>query len=131
MRTLRLARIAAEAEGLRLREQARRTVVRAVVGIIALGFLGAAVAFAHIAVWYWLRLSWTELNAALAMAGGDFVIAVVLMVVAARSAPGRVEQEALALRRRAWDSAAGSLAVSALVVQVVRLVAELVGRRRA
>lgn len=130
MRTLRLARIAAEAEGLRLREQIRRTVVRAILGIIAMGFLAAAVVFANIAAWYWLRLYWTELNTALAMAGADIVMALLLMALAARSTPSRAEVEALAIRRQAMDSAAGSLAFSALAVQLLRLLADLVSRRR-
>lgn len=131
MRTLRLARIAAEAEGLRLREQAGRTMRRAVFAIIALGFLIAALACAHIAAWYWLRLYWTEPGAALVMAGADIAVAVLLMVLAARSSPGRVELEALAVRRRAWDSATGSLAVTTLALQLLRLLADLVSRRRA
>ena len=130
MRTLRLVRIAAEAEGLRLREQIRRTVVRAILGIIAMGFLAAAVVFANIAAWYWLRLYWTELNTALAMAGADIVMALLLMALAARSTPSRAEVEALAIRRQAMDSAAGSLGFSALAVQLLRLLADLVSRRR-
>ena len=56
MRTLRLARIAAEAEGLRLRHRAQRTAVRAASALIALAFLLGAVVFVHIAAWFWLRL---------------------------------------------------------------------------
>ena len=48
MRTLRLARIAAEAEGLRLRHVAQRTAGRAAAGIVALVFLTGAVAFAQV-----------------------------------------------------------------------------------
>ena len=130
MRTLRLARIAAEAEGLRLRERARRTVVRAMLCVIALGFLAAAVVVAHIAAWFWLRVSWSDQGAALVIAGADAIIAMLLMVLAARSSPGRLEVEALAVRRRAVESAAGSLAISALAVQFLRALADLVSRRR-
>ena len=55
MRTLRLARIAAEAEGLRLRRMAQRTAIRLAIGLIALFFLFCAFAIFHVGVWFWLR----------------------------------------------------------------------------
>lgn len=55
LRPLRLARIAAEAEGLRLRYVAQRTATRGIVGVIALIFVLAALGFFHIALWFWLR----------------------------------------------------------------------------
>jgi hypothetical protein len=130
MRALRLARIAAEAEGLRLRERMRRTATRAAFGVVAAGFLAGALLFAHIAAWFWLRLTWEAQHAALIVAGADLVLAIVLALLAARSSPGRVELEALAVRRRAIDSAASTLAFSALAMQLVRLVTNLLSRRR-
>jgi uncharacterized membrane protein (DUF485 family) len=130
MRSLRLARIAAEAEGLRLRRSAQRTALRAVLVIIALGFFAWAVLFAHVAAWFWLRLSWEPGHAALIVAGADFVLAVLLAVVAARSSTGRVEREALAVRRRAIESVGGALAFSAVATQVLRLFTNLLARRR-
>ena len=115
---------------MRLREQARRTVVRAVLGTIALGFVAAAVVFAHLAVWYWLRPNWGELDIALAMAAADLVIAVLLLWLAACWSPGRVEREALAVRRRAWDGAAVSVAMSALVLRLLRQLVTIVSRKR-
>jgi hypothetical protein len=130
MRALRLARVAAEAEGLRLRERMRRTTTRVAFGIVAMGFLAAAVVFAHIAAWFWLRVAWQAQHAALIIAGVDLVLAIVLAVLAARSSPGRVELEALAVRRRAIESAASTLAFSALAMQLLRLFTNLVSRRR-
>ena len=80
MRTLQLARIAAEAEGLRLRTHAQRTAIRVVIGLIALMFLGWALAFAHAAIWYWLRedIGWPERGTAMALTAGDLVIAAFL-----------------------------------------------------
>jgi phage shock protein PspC (stress-responsive transcriptional regulator) len=75
MRPLRLARIAAEAEGVRLRHQAQRTVVRFVFAMIALIFLAGTLTFLHVAAWSWLRQSWERQNAALILAGADFVLA--------------------------------------------------------
>jgi hypothetical protein len=130
MRALRLARVAAEAEGLRLRERMRRTATRVAFGVVAMGFLAAAVVFGHIAAWFWLRVAWEARHAALIIAGVDLVLAILLGVLAARSSPGRVEQEALAVRRRAIESAASTLAFSALAMQLLRLFTSLVSRRR-
>ena len=131
MRTLRLARIAAEAEGLRLRRRAQRTVVRVALGLIGLMFLGWALVFAHLAVWFWLRESvgWTEPGAAIVVAGADLIIAAVLVLLAARSSPGRVEREALHVRQKALASATGDFALATLLTQTVRLIVDLLRRR--
>jgi hypothetical protein len=131
MRTLRLARVAAEAEGLRLRSMAQRTVTRVILGLVALIFLCGTLAFAHIAIWYWLRLtySWPQIWTALALGGGDLVITIVLAALAARSAPGRVEREALEVRQRAWQNAASSVAFSSMAVPLLRLLVKGLRRR--
>jgi hypothetical protein len=98
--------------------------------IVATGFLLAALMFVHIAVWFWLRLYWDRPYVALIVAGGDVVLAIVLGLVAARSSPSRVELEALAVRRRALENAAGTLAFSAIAMQLLRLLTSLVSRRR-
>lgn len=132
MRTLRLARIAAEAEVLRLQRMARRTAVRVAIGLLALLFLGCALVVFHFAVWFLLRrdLAWQPQTAALAIAGFDAFIAVILLLIVALSSPGRVEREALDVRRRAWDNATNSLALSVLMMRGVRLAANLLRRRR-
>ena len=78
MRPLRLARIAAEAEGVRLRHRAQRTAVRVVFAMIALIFLAGTLVFLHIAAWFWLRQSWERQYAALILAGADLVLALLL-----------------------------------------------------
>jgi phage shock protein PspC (stress-responsive transcriptional regulator) len=130
MRTLRLARIAAEAEGLRLRRQAQRTVVRIVVGLIGLMFLAWALVFAHIAAWFWLRdsLGWSEPGAAAAVTGADLIIAAILALLAARSSPSRIEREALQVRQRALDSATSRFALTTSLVPAIRLVLDLLRR---
>lgn len=131
MRTLRLARIAAEAEGLRLRRQAQRTATRVAVGLIALMFLGWALLFAHAAAWFWLRdaAGWAAPGAAMAIFGADLVIAAFLTLLMVRSSPGRVEMEALLVRRRALESATSSLALTTMLVPTVRLVMNLMRRK--
>lgn len=130
MRTLRLLRVAAEAEGLRLRYMARRTAVRATLGVIALAFLIGAVVFTHIAAWSWLRLTWAELPTALMLAAADIVLAALLALLVARSSPGRVEAEALAVRQRAWESAIGTAALPAILLELLRLANRLLSRAR-
>ena len=119
MRPIRLARVALEAEAVRLRHLVRRKIAQTVLGIIALALLLGALVFAHIAAWYWLLESLTRPQTALIFAGADLLLAVILTVIVARSSPGRVELEALALRRRALDDAEDSLSLMALLVRLI------------
>ena len=119
----------AEAEGLRLRYSFRRAVTCAVLGLIALSFLFGALVFGHIAAWYWLRTSFDRPAAALIVAGAELVVALALAMLATRSSPGRIEAEALAVRRRALESATSSLAFSALLTQLLPLAIRLFRRR--
>jgi len=132
VRVLSLARIAAEAEGLRLRHSARRTAIRGALGLIALAWVLGAVVFAHIAVWNWLEdsVGWTPLATAWTLAGIDAVIALVLCLVAVLLGPGKVEMEALAVRSRAVDGATRSLGTSALLIEAARVGTDLLRRRR-
>jgi len=133
MRSLRLYRIAAEAEGLRLRQMSQRTVVRVALGIVALVFLTAALIFAHLVVWFWLRTMFSELVAAAIIGGGDLVLALVLVLFAALSKPGRVEREALQVRRSALAGASNAmapLALASMAVPALRIGAELMRHRR-
>ena len=132
MRSLRLARIAAEAEGLRLRTQIQRAVTRIALLVIALVFLTGALVFLHVAAWYWLRLDhgWGQMGTALVVMAGDLVLAGILVVLASRSQPSRVELEAMAVRARALEAASSSMAVSAMLVPALRLGLGLARRRR-
>jgi uncharacterized membrane protein len=128
MRTLELARVAAEAEALRLRLTARRTAIRTALGLVALGFLLGAIIFFHVAAWSWLSTSLNEAAAALIIAGADLVVAAVLALLATRSSAGPVEAEALALRRRALDHVGTSLTLPALVTPLLPLATRLFKR---
>jgi uncharacterized membrane protein len=130
LRPLRLARIAAEAEGLRLRYIARRTAIRAVIGLIALVFLLGALAFFHIAFWFWLRRHFESPATSLIVAGADLLIALLCGLLAARSSPSRLEREALDVRRRALENATSTLAYTTLAAQALRLGTNLIRRAR-
>jgi hypothetical protein len=131
VRPVRLARIAAEAEGVRLRGFARRIVVRAILGVIALLFLLGAIVFVHIVAWYWLRagLGQTFPAAAGILGGVDLLVAIILGFAATRSSPSRVELEALEIRRKAVTAIGGAFSLAALVIPLLRIVTNL-GRRR-
>jgi len=131
MRTFSLARVAADAELLRLRLRARRAAVRAILGLVALGFLTGAAAFCHVALWFWLRHHFEPPQSALILAGIDVVLAVLLALLAARSTPSRAELEALAVRHRAVEGITASLAFSAIAMQLLRLATQFVRRPRA
>jgi hypothetical protein len=131
VRPVQLARIAAEAEGVRLRRFARRIVVRATLGVIALMFFLGAIVFAHIAVWYWLRSGLAQSFPAAAgiLGGADLLMAIILAIAATRSSPSRVELEALAVRRQAITAIGGTFTLAALVIPILRMVTNLRRRR--
>jgi uncharacterized membrane protein len=116
---IRLVRIALEAEALRLSQLARRTVKRIMLAGLAMVLALAALAFAHVAVWAWLRETLAAQWVALIFAGFDLLLAVVFAILASRSAPASVELEALAVRRRALDDAAGALTISTMLIRLV------------
>jgi hypothetical protein len=132
VRSVRLARVAAEAEGVRLRGFASRLVTRAVLGLIALLFGLGAVVFAHLVAWYWLRTRLDQTFPATAgiLGGVDLLVAVILGFMATRSTPSQVEVEALDVRRKAVQAIGGTLSLARLVIPILRIVADMRRRRR-
>ena len=132
MRPLRLARIAAEAEGVRLRALAARIAIRAAFAIVALVFLAGALVFAHLAAWYELRtaLELSYLLSVASLGGADLLVAIVLLVLASRSSPSRVEIEALEVRRKAIEGIGSAMSITALLLPLVRLATSFRRRRR-
>ena len=123
MRPYRLARIAAEAEGVRLRGMATRMVMRVVLAVIALLFGIGAIVFAHIAAWYWLRIDrdMSFYPTAGLLGGFDLLVAIILLLLASRSGPSRVEKEALEVRQRAIAGIESTLSLTQLVLPALRL----------
>ncbi len=91
---------------MRLRLHLKRAATRGVLVSMALALLLGALAFGHVAAWYWLREYLPAKYVGLIFAGTDLSLAVVLALLAAYSGPGEAELEAIALRRRALDDAA-------------------------
>lgn len=132
MRPVRLARIAAEAEVVRLRGMATRLALRIVFLVVALLFIIGVVVFAHIAAWYWIRLGLDmSFYAAAGILGGfDLLIALILLVLASRSAPSRVEREALEVRKRAVEGIGSVMTLSQLALPALRMANGMRRRRR-
>jgi hypothetical protein len=115
MRAGNLAKIAAEAETLRIKHMLKRQGLRVAFGLVALVFLVAVLVFANIAAWQVLRMYLSPIYATLVLLGINLLLAIIFGVLAARSAPSRTEREALAIRQRALGEARNSLALTALV----------------
>lgn len=118
MRSGDLAKIAAEAEVLRIKHMLKRQGLRAAFGLIALVFLLAVLILANIAAWQVLQLYISPINATLVLLGINLLLAIIFGLIAVRSSPSRTEREALAIRQRALGEARNSLALSALVPAV-------------
>jgi hypothetical protein len=133
MRPVRLARIAAEAEGVRLRGLATRIVMRVVFGVVALLFVLGAIVFAHVAAWYWVRtgLGQNFLAATGILGGADLLVAIILGFLASRSSPSRVEREALDVRRKAIEAIGSTLSLAQLAIPILRMASNMRRRKRA
>ncbi len=131
MRPIRLARIAAEAEGVRLRGLATRIATRVGFAIVALFFVLGAVVFLHAVAWFAIRSEFdlSPIATAAILGGVDLAIAIILGWLASRSSPSKVEVEAREVRRKALEGIGSALSLTQMVVPVLRL-ATGVGRRR-
>jgi hypothetical protein len=132
MRPIRLARIAAEAEGVRLRGMMTRIVTRAIFAVVASIFVLGALTFGHLAGWYGIRVGLEQsfLVTAGILGGVDLLVAIILLVLASRSTPSRTEVEALEVRRRALEGIGSALSLTQMVLPVLRLVSGMRRRRR-
>jgi hypothetical protein len=132
MNPIRLARVAAEAETLRLRAMAGRQVRRIVFAVVALLFLLAVLVFVHVIAWYALNVS-ANLGFYLAcviVGGVDLLIALILLLLASRSAPSSAEREAYVVRQRAIDGMRQFGTYSQLALPALRLASSMRRRRR-
>jgi hypothetical protein len=133
MRPVRLARIAAEAEGVRIRGLLTRIAFRIIFAVIALVFVLGAIVFIHIAAWHEIRvgLDQTFLMTAGILGGTDLLLALILGLLASRSSPSKVEVEALDVRRKAVQGIGSALSLTQMAVPIIRLVSGLGRRKRA
>lgn len=131
LRSLRLASIALQAEGLRLRKLMRRSAVRLVLVALALPFLAAAFGFLEAAFWGFVSRHFGPGYAGLIIAGANLLIGGVFLLMAATSSHSRIEIEALQVRQRALEDATRHLKLVAVVDPIVRVVIDHLRRPRA
>ncbi len=119
MRLLSLARAAIEAEGLHLRRLARARGLQVALGVAAGVFALLLLLMLHLAAFAALRPGWGPAGAALAVAGVDMAIALVLALAARRAGQDRIAEEALKVRQQAvrqiGDGAARALVLAPLL----------------
>lgn len=115
MRAGNLAKVAAEAEILRLKHMLRRQGLRAAFGLVALVFLLAVLVFVNIVIWQVLRMYLSPIYSTLVLLGINLLLAIIFGMFAMRSSPGQTESEALAIRQRALAEARTSLALGAFL----------------
>lgn len=119
MRLLSLARAAIEAEGLHLRRQARARGVQVALAVAAMIFAVLLLVMLHLAAFAALQPGWGAAGAALAVAGVDFAIALVLVLAARRAGQDRIAEEARQVRQQAvrqiGDGAARAMVLAPLL----------------
>ena len=121
MRGVELAKVAAQAEKLRLQRLARRQALRVVFAIAAGVFGFAALAWAEVTVWFPLRNATAPVWASLILFGIDLVPALILLGLALSSEPSAVEREAVLVRADALARMREDLIVWPLVGRAARL----------
>jgi hypothetical protein len=131
MRTLRLARVAAEAEGLLLRRRLRGIAIRAALAAVALLFLLGAIAVLHVYLYLRIRPLIGPQMALLAIAGGDAALAILLGLLAMRTPSDRIASDAVMVRDRAMAEMRSAFTVTAMLRPLAGILLEqLLLRRR-
>ena len=119
MRAVELAKVAANAEALRLREMASRQSMRAAYGGVAALFGIAVFVLLHVVAYHMMVPNVTPLVASLIMLAFDLIVAAVCGLKALKSVPGPVELEALAIRKQALQDVRGSVTFMSLASEAV------------
>ena len=132
MRTLRLARVAAEAEGLLLRRRLRRAAIRAVLGLVALMFVVGVVTMLHVYAWTRLQPVWGPETTALILTGADAAVAIIIALFAVWSPRDGIAESAIMVRDQAVQQMRSAFTVTSMLRPLMGILFEqwLVRRRR-
>jgi fatty acid desaturase len=123
VRLLSLARIAAEAEGVRLKALGKRQAMRGVFAAVASVFALLMLVMLEIAGFAFLEPLVGGGFAALIVAGVDLVLLAIFAALALRNTPGHAEREAARISRQARTQITDTLATYTLVAPAARAVA--------
>ena len=115
MRAVNLAKVAAQAELLRIQYMLKRQGMRVAFGLIAAIFLLGVIVLANVAGWQVARMYVPPIYATLIMLGANLLLAAIFGILGARSVPSRGERDALQVRRQAMQEARSALTISAIV----------------
>ncbi len=115
MRAANLAKVAAQAELLRIQYMLKRQGMRVALGLIAAIFLLAVITFANVAGWQVASMYVAPIYATLIMLGMNLLLSVIFGILGIRSAPSRGERDALQVRQQALQEARSALTISAIV----------------
>lgn len=121
MRGIQLARVAAQAELLRLRGLSKRQATRAAFAAVAAIFLLATLVALHVAAGMALTLYVAPIWATLIVAAFDLIVGLILLVLAMRDTPSRMEEEAHQVRVLALEQMKEAAALTTLVGPMLRL----------
>lgn len=121
MRAVELAKVAANAEALRLRQLASRQSMRAAYGGVAAVFGIGVLVLLHVVAYHLLVPSVSPLVASLILLAFDLVVAGVCGLKALKSVPGAVEEEALAIRKQALLDMRGAVTATSLAGEAMGL----------
>lgn len=127
MRSVELARAAAQAEALYLRRLAQRQAIRGAFGAAAAVFGLAILVMIHVLIYVILIGYVSPPIAAIILLALDLVLAIVFAVLARRDEPGQIEQEAKLLRDQSLVELRSSLTLMSLAASATGFVV----RRRA
>ena len=128
MRTVDLGRTAAQAELLRFKLLIKRQVWRGVWGVVAAVFAIATLTMIHVVGYLALALTLAPIWAAVVVLVVDLVLLLIFGIIASSSKAGRIETEAREVRDQALVEMRESVAVSALLHPVGRVVVRAAGR---
>jgi hypothetical protein len=121
MRLFTLARVAAEAEGIRLKVMARRQAMRGFYGVMASVFGLMLVIMLHITLYSFLIPAVGRGFAGLIVCGVDLVLLAIFGLIASRSTPSAQEREAEMISRQARAQIADTASTWAMLMPVARV----------
>jgi hypothetical protein len=128
VRTVELGRTAAQAELLRFKRMLRRQAMRGVWGAVAAVFAVAVLAMIHVLAFVILEPLITPIWSAVVVLAFDLLMLVIFGLIAVNGKPDRIEIQAREVRDLALLEMRESMAVSALLNPVGRVVLKAAGR---